>query len=383
MQIYGNYIHDFDQYYVCNAWHRDGIHVWARPESAQLTIDNVEIYGNYFEDNTSQPGSTAWIYLEYACRNFKIHHNVMHNPRAYFAIRILGDGFLVAGNNEISNNVIYNVAMGYALHVQESTGTKLYNNIFYTSSLAYSIHTDSMTGFASDYNLFYLSSGTQVVALNAGPANNIGGTRYTLAQLQSQTTYDQHSLYGNPLFGSSPAAINSDPLGFKPTAASPSIDKGTGRGFTADFSGVPIPQGAGPDIGAFEYTTGVIVDGPAKKDAGGTKDTAVKKDSASAKDSATGQDSAGKKDGSRQDGAIRKDAPVQTDAPGLVDGVLARDSSGETGAPAADRAAAGDRALRPGSDGCGCVVAARPSPGGLLVLAAVVALVARRRRPRR
>ena len=37
------------------------------------------------------------------------------------------------------------------------------------------------------------------------------------------------------------------------TAGSPCIDAGTDVGLTLDIEGVPVPQGAEPDIGAFEF----------------------------------------------------------------------------------------------------------------------------------
>ncbi len=50
-----------------------------------LTIDDLEIADNYFEDNTSAFGSTAWIYLEFVCRGFNIHHNILNQSRSYYA----------------------------------------------------------------------------------------------------------------------------------------------------------------------------------------------------------------------------------------------------------------------------------------------------------
>jgi parallel beta-helix repeat protein len=144
-----NYIHDFNHYEVCASWHRDGIFVFARPDNASTTIDNIEIAGNYFEDTLSPDfGSTAWIYIEYVCRNFNIHHNILNASRAYYGIRILGDGFQVAGNHTLANNVIANAnSMGsYGLHIMQSSGAQLTNNIFYDDDTAYFIATDSNDG---------------------------------------------------------------------------------------------------------------------------------------------------------------------------------------------------------------------------------------------
>ena len=126
VKIIGNYIHDFDQYYVSAAWHRDGIFVFARPDTDQATVEDLELAYNYFEDNTSAFGSTAWIYIEYVCKGFNIHHNVLNASRSYYRLRVLGDGFQVEGNHVIANNVIFDNdnGMGDGMHLQESSGIK-------------------------------------------------------------------------------------------------------------------------------------------------------------------------------------------------------------------------------------------------------------------
>jgi hypothetical protein len=254
VSIVGNYIHDFDQYYVSSVWHRDGLFVFARPDTAQASIENLEIAYNYFEDNTSATGSTAWIYLEYVCRGFNIHHNILNASRSYYGIRILGDGFQVAGNHLLTNNVIDNAnGIGDGMHIQESSGIKLRNNIFYDDGHAYIVATSSMAGFSADYDLMYRVGGPgNVVSLNAGPANAPGGDEHDLASLQAATALEAHGLYGDPQFTVDPKTIDSDPSGFLPKPSSPAVDHGTAAGFTSDFAGNPIPKGAAPDIGAFE-----------------------------------------------------------------------------------------------------------------------------------
>jgi hypothetical protein len=256
VSIVGNYIHDFDQYYVSSVWHRDGLFVFSRPDTDQTSIENLEIGYNYFEDNTSAVGSTAWIYVEYVCKGFNIHHNVLNTSRSYYAIRILGDGFQVAGNHVIANNVIDNAnGIGDGMHIQESTGITLRNNIFYDDGHAYIVATSSMAGFSADYDLMYRVGGRgNVVSLNAGPANNPGGDEHDLASLQATTPLEAHGIYGDPLFTVDPKTIDSDPTGFAPKAASPAIDHGTdaGYGYTIDFAGKPVPAGTAADIGAFE-----------------------------------------------------------------------------------------------------------------------------------
>jgi hypothetical protein len=254
VKIVGNYIHDFDQYYVSSVWHRDGIFVFARPDTDQATIENLELSYNYFEDNSSAFGSTAWIYIEYVCKGFNIHHNVLNASRSYYGLRVLGDGFQVEGNHVIANNVIDNDnGMGDGMHLQESSGIHLLNNIFYDTGNAYDVATSSMDGFEADYDLFFRTDGQSTyVILNAGPAEAPDGDSEDLAGLKAKTAFEKHGLYGDPMFSVDPKMIDSDATGFAPKAGSPAVDHGTLAGYSKDYSGAKIPQGAGPDIGAFE-----------------------------------------------------------------------------------------------------------------------------------
>jgi hypothetical protein len=257
LTIAHNYIHDFNNYYVCDAWHRDGIFVFARPDDGSLTIDDIEISGNYFEDTTSGFGSTAWIYIEFVCTNFNVHHNILNESRSYFGIRVLGDGFQVAGNHVFADNVIANSngQGSYGMHVQQSSGVQIINNIFYDDDEGYLIATDSMMGAAGDYNVFYrTSSGPTVAILDSGPAespNSGGAMALDLAGLQAQG-FEAHGIVADPQWSMPFASIVADPSGFKPLHTSPAVDHGKLLSYTVDYAGTPIPQGAGPDIGAYE-----------------------------------------------------------------------------------------------------------------------------------
>jgi hypothetical protein len=255
VKVLGNYIHDFDQYNVASVWHRDGLFVFARPDTDQASVENLEIAYNYFEDHKSPDfGSTAWIYVEYVCRGFNVHHNILNASRSYFAIRVLGDGFQVAGNHVFADNVIANVnGMGIGMHLQDSSGISLRGNIFYDDNEAYMVHKTSMAGFSADYDLLFRTDGQkQVVILNAGPAEMPNGDGYAFHDLVAKTTDEAHGQTGDPMFTAPPASVVGDPSGFEPKATSPAVDHGVGAGYTQDFAGHPIPAGAAPDIGAFE-----------------------------------------------------------------------------------------------------------------------------------
>jgi hypothetical protein len=255
-----NYIHDFDNYVVCDAWHRDGIFAFARPDDGSLSIEDVELADNYFEDTLSKDfGSTAWIYLEFVCKGFNVHHNILNASRSYFAIRVLGDGFQVEGNHVFASNVIANSngQGSTGMHVMQSSGARIEDNIFYDDDVGYMIASDSMSGYSGDYNVFYNTTTTDsnVAFLNAGPAESPGSgagvMELDLAGIQKQG-FEKHSYYANPQWSAPFASIAKDPSGFKPMKGSVALGHGVSLGYADDFAGTPYPSGKAPDIGAYE-----------------------------------------------------------------------------------------------------------------------------------
>jgi hypothetical protein len=102
------------------------------------------------------------------------------------------------------------------------------------------------SGLTSDYNTVVDSFST-----------NLGASQMTLAQWQSSTGQDKHSVTATP----TTVFVNPSANDFHLRAGSPAIDMGTpslaGRSApTADFSGATRPQGAGYDTGAYESGSG-------------------------------------------------------------------------------------------------------------------------------
>ena len=252
VKIHNNYIHDFNAYYYCTNWHRDGIHVWSTSGLLETSVENVEIYNNFFDDTLNTTvGSTAWLYIEYNCKNFKIHHNIFSHCPAINSIRIKGQTPGTEGGHEIYNNTIYSILdsnNGTGLTVTYSDNIKVKNNIFYVQKFAYTFDTYSATGVEINNNLLYR-------VLGSGDIASINGFM-TFAELNS-AGYEAHGMISEPLFdGNIFTGVGNTEL-FKLQSNSQAIDKGANLGFTSDFAGNPIPQGGAPDIGAFEYQSGV------------------------------------------------------------------------------------------------------------------------------
>ena len=98
---------------------------------------------------------------------------------------------------------------------------KMQNNIFYIDG--YYMITNN-TSFTHTHNHYYLIGGTQL-GFTLGPGELIAA----------------------PLF------TNFDGKDYQLQSSSPAIDAGSNLGFTNDFNYNPVPFGAAPDVGAFEY----------------------------------------------------------------------------------------------------------------------------------
>ena len=139
---------------------------------------------------------------------------------------------------------------GWGTNVCVTNGAHVYNfcvlnNIFSGSvnaSIWINVGCYDVENLRFDYNLYYSTT---------GPLAYYIGTTYTFQQLQpyqGDSGLDAHSIVGLPQFVD-PA--NQD---YHLLASSPAIDAGTNTGVATDYDGIPRPQGAGYDIGAYEYT---------------------------------------------------------------------------------------------------------------------------------
>ena len=252
--------------YNANTWSNDG---------GGLDIDywnaNNTVEYNYSHDNAGycvavfggESGATTNSIIRYnICSN--------NNTRSDFPGAIPGDIWIFTFDNgtidgvQIYNNTSYwnpQLANDAELIVSATfsgSNPNFYkNNIVYSTQSELEINIDSIsTSMAIDYNLYYTTSGTLFWRYN--------GTSYsTFASYKSASSKDAHSLNSNPNLNSPTYHSAGFPITpFTLNSGSPAIDAGTNvcSGIsgcsmgTRDFFGNPIPQGAGFDIGAHEYS---------------------------------------------------------------------------------------------------------------------------------
>lgn len=180
-----------------------------------------------------------------ALDGIQIYYNVVTNSPGFTGITIMDD---VSGhhanrsNFTICNNVVYNTY--YGISIAEAFSGSICNNIVWSSSsnprarlsIASVIAGQTLT---CDHNIWQKQGTDTFISLN--------GTVYSTLAAWQATGYDLHSTTANPLW------VNPSLYDFHLQAGSPAIDAGADFGYTQDLNGSPVPQGAGPDIGAYEY----------------------------------------------------------------------------------------------------------------------------------
>ncbi|MGV8141023.1 MAG: right-handed parallel beta-helix repeat-containing protein, partial [Candidatus Woesearchaeota archaeon] len=218
----------------------NGISLWQNNSNFDIRYNKVS---QCYDAGISPQG--GGIYTQ---RNINIYYNIISD--CWYSYEVFTYTGSTIDNVNFDNNVCLNAGnswsaaqrpdKGNGRHViswdwgGNVTNSHVRNNIFKNSTNTAIRYNNAGTDLKYDHNLYNVSVVGYVL-------ESINYT--TLAQWQSATLQDNHSISGNPLFVSS-----SD---FRLQSSSPAIDKGVAiPGLTRDFNGNPII--GLPDIGAFE-----------------------------------------------------------------------------------------------------------------------------------
>jgi hypothetical protein len=235
VRFISNRVHDLQHSAVisgCTSWGGYGI------GSFQGTGE-TDILGNYIY-NIGDVTDTSCVFSHGVYMNSPglIQNNIIfHN---------VGMGLNINQSNvTITNNRIFNQGAG-GIFIDDNGGTwsghHVNNNIIYNvgigsshqNGISYYYTNDSSSDSSFTDNIVYQSSGTQ-----GNNWNSNGSVSYT------------GYINSNPAFVNYTGDQNGD---YHLTSTSPAVDKGTSSDAPAiDFSGGSRPQGAGYDLGAYEY----------------------------------------------------------------------------------------------------------------------------------
>ncbi len=173
-------------------------------------------------------------------------NNLIYDEHASGISLYYGDGAASSDNNVVVNNTFILAADGrWALNIQnDSKNTQVYDNIFLNLNPGHGsmdvCSPGCLVGFVSDYNVVL-----DLLTLDDGDSH------LTLADWQSQTGQDQHSIVvadGSTVFVDQ---ANND---YHLSKSSPAVDHGTASDAPSDdLDGNARPFGGKFDIGAYEY----------------------------------------------------------------------------------------------------------------------------------
>ena len=218
----------------------------------EMATNNIYIFNNHIKNvgvgitlNSYDQTSSTIISQDHVY----IYYNLFENIGPSESVSSKGWGIQVADgvyNNYqywyIENNVFASKTSGgttmYAIGVPGGYANDVVSNIFIRNNIIQNFNyaaINSNGGTAStvsiENNIFY----------NNGNSNAVRGTTSGWTSYTNQNNYPGI----NPLFTSS--------TDFHLNLGSPAIDKGINVGLNSDYEGAPVPQGAFPDIGAYEY----------------------------------------------------------------------------------------------------------------------------------
>jgi parallel beta-helix repeat protein len=225
--------------------------------------DNLEFIGNHVYDLGYPRSGYGW-YVGRGDGNI-FRGNVVHDCTYAFHLYNEGEGRPLA-NAVVEGNLVYDNGMTY-YHMSSATvkvdggggllvmgdgdNNTILNNVAY-GNLNFGISVSSQNASVFNNTLFAnegdgLRVGDDTATL---VRNNIAWRNDTEATIGTGSTADTN------LFGEEPLFLDEGTNDLHLRAASPAVDSGAAiPAVLTDFDGIPRPQGAGYDIGAFEYNT--------------------------------------------------------------------------------------------------------------------------------
>jgi hypothetical protein len=237
-----------------NTYNGHGYGVLVGDSTTSLTVSHSVIYGNFEWGVDVGSGGNSGLTTG---ASLTFWDNLL-DISASSSSASGGEGFLLTGSvgSILYNNTVYGpgVTNPVVTQTSTSTGALVKNNIFYTGAYA-SVDASSETGTAYDYNDYFSASGTPF---------NWGGTAYTFANWQTNSSQDSHSISSDPNLTNAPSIASTG--NFSLLAISPAVNAGVNLGSAYQMglspasswpSGVTLlnqnSAGSGWEIGGYVY----------------------------------------------------------------------------------------------------------------------------------
>ncbi len=227
-----------------NTCYNNGRQGIAAHEIWDSVYENNTIYGNGTSGGDENEGMIIWN-----SKNMIIRCNRIYDNPGY-GLMFWEDLVDTGSSPTMENNVIFNnLEGGIGIYTDVDNGKIYHNTIALNQGTGLHI-TTSVSGYDIKNNIIYQNS----YQLMPGNGN----------------TFDYNLYYPDISFiGKGPHSITGDPLFVDPSnpiydfhlqSTSPAIDSGTDVGTDTDIEGTSRPQGAGYDIGAYEYYSTSLYD---------------------------------------------------------------------------------------------------------------------------
>ncbi len=219
------------------------------------------VYNNTVYNITSEAlYNYCWILNGEGHARNKWYNNIIHDAgwAVYESVRKTDSyGTCPSSDHQYYNNLFYNIGVSTyhkPFYFYGTTGIKFYHNTIYINS-GYDAVTfvTGATGADVKNNIISVAGGKSPIIVDSSSQT---GTTIDYNLYHDRTAVLAQGTEAHSIYDQDPLFVNVAEGNFHLTASSPAINKGGNFGINTDLEGNFRPQGAGYDIGAYEYVYG-------------------------------------------------------------------------------------------------------------------------------